>query len=86
MNSDIVFVTAPEGLTLTPENCTPLEPGDDSGRGSFVFFNEASMYMSSETNHPTLAQAKLAGHSGTVDFKKSAQELFTQYTRASFAA
>jgi hypothetical protein len=55
------------------------------GRASFVFFNEASTFMSSETNHPTLTAAKKAGHGGKFDFKGSAQELFTKHgTSVSF--
>lgn len=53
--------------------------GDDQGRGSIVFFNQASMYAASETGHGTLASAKLAGKSGQSNHSITAQEAFEQY-------
>jgi hypothetical protein len=37
------------------------------------------MYQSSETGHATLGDAIKAGHSGQIDYGKSAQEAFEKY-------
>lgn len=67
-----------------PENSTRIEDGDDEGRGSLVYFNQASMYRSSETDSETIAEAISKGHSGTVDYSGSVQEAFlTLGTRSS---
>jgi len=76
---DIEFLTTDGDVLPTPENRRPLEDGDDEGRGSVVFFNQASMYAASETGHGTIPAAKLAGLPGTSDFKLTAQEAFEQY-------
>lgn len=39
--------------------------GDEQGRGSMVFFNEATMFYGSETGHDTLKAPKEAGGSGS---------------------
>lgn len=73
---DIKFVTT-EGLERpTPANSKPLQRGDDEGRGSLVYFNEATMYQSSETNSATLGDAKKAGHSGKADYGNDVQKAF----------
>jgi hypothetical protein len=54
---DIEFVTTDGNIRPTPENSKPLEEGDHEGRGSVVFFNQASMYAASETGHGTIAAA-----------------------------
>lgn len=72
--ADFKFVTTDgEERIPTPENSTPLEEGDDEGRGSLVYFNQASMYQSSELNCPTLKEAIAEGHHGTVDYRTSIQ-------------
>lgn len=63
----------------TPKNSRPIKEGDEQGRGSFVYFNQATMYQSSETGHATLNDAIKAGHSGKIDYGKSAQEAFEKY-------
>jgi len=63
----------------TPENSRPIEAGDEQGRGSLVFFNQATMYQTSETGHATVGEAVRAGDSGKVDYGESAQEAFTRY-------
>lgn len=73
---DIKFVTTDGDERPTPENSTPLEPGDHKGRGSLIFFNQATMYQSSETNH---AATKLAGYSGKTDYPQSIQEGFEKF-------
>lgn len=75
--SDIEFVSTAAGVRPTRENSTHLQEGDKKGRGSFVFFNEATMYQSSETGHSTLEEAKEAGHSGITSFPDDAQAAFS---------
>ena len=78
---DIKFV-ATDGLEcLTPKNSQPVEEGDEYGRGSLVYFNQATMYQTSETSHATIQEATQAGGSGTVDYSLSAQEAFTKYAK-----
>jgi hypothetical protein len=79
--SAIQFVMV-DGLERpTPENSRPMRAGDEAGRGSLVFFNQATMYQTSETGHATLHDAVEAGHSGKVDYGLSAQEAFTRYAK-----
>jgi hypothetical protein len=72
-------VTTKDGEYPTIENCTPIQPGDEEGRMSLVYFNEASMHQSAETGHATLKLAKLAGQSGTTNYGKDAQTAFQKY-------
>jgi hypothetical protein len=44
-----------------------------------VFFNQASMYMSSETGFSTLEKARSAGSTGRTSFPASAQEAFLMH-------
>ncbi|KAJ6596573.1 hypothetical protein B0H10DRAFT_2197131 [Mycena sp. CBHHK59/15] len=68
----------------TPENTRPIQEGDREGRGSMVFFNQATMRTLPETGHDTLKEARHRGHSGTSDFTGTAQEIFSR-TRAECA-
>ncbi|KAF9471067.1 hypothetical protein BDN70DRAFT_901632 [Pholiota conissans] len=79
--ADFKFVTTDGNERPTPQNSTPLEEGDDEGRGSLVYFNQASLYQSSELDHPTVAAAKASGLSGVVDFPSSVQEAFQKYSK-----
>jgi len=72
-------VTAPEGVVPTHDGQATLLSGDDEGHGSVVFFNQASMYMTSETGFPTLNAARAAGETGKVSFPASAQEAFLMH-------
>jgi hypothetical protein len=56
-----------------------MQIGDGDGRGSLVYFNQATMYQSSETGHPTLRAAIKAGQSGKIDYGASAQQAFMEY-------
>jgi hypothetical protein len=61
----------------TPSNSEDITGHDDQGRGSFVFFNQASMFQGPETGHDTLKEARAHGHSGKSDAQKTAQEAFS---------
>ncbi|KAF8200141.1 hypothetical protein BJ912DRAFT_836551, partial [Pholiota molesta] len=74
--TDFKFVTTDGDERPLPGNSTPIEDGDDEGRGSLVYFNQASMYRSSETDNETVAEAIAKGHSGKVDYSASVQEAF----------
>lgn len=58
----------------------PIKPGDDEGRVSIVFFNQASMYRSSELNGDSVAQAKLKGKSVTRNYGEDVQKAFDSQT------
>lgn len=75
--SDIKFVSAPEGELPTPANSVALHEADSEGRGSLVFFNQASLFQSSETDSATLAEARRAGRSTTTDYGEDAQAAFS---------
>ncbi|KAF8160069.1 hypothetical protein B0H34DRAFT_858712 [Crassisporium funariophilum] len=77
--SDFKFVTTEGDERPTPENSTPLEEGDGDGRGSLVYFNQAVMYMSSETDSATLKEATKKGHSGKTDYGKAIQDGFEKH-------
>lgn len=68
---DVEFVRT-NGEIPTFENSTPINGAD--GRGSCVWFNQATMFQSTELGYDTVADAKQAGSSGTSDF----QELLNQ--------
>lgn len=71
---DIKFVTTEGDALPTPENCRPIQDGDDDGRGSVVWFNMATMFQSSESGADTLKEVRERGESGYADM--SAQEAF----------
>lgn len=77
---DFEFVVTESGDYPTPANSRPLNDEID-GRGSFVYFNEASMYQNSETGYDTLTQARADGHSGTTDYGSDAKQAFTHMGR-----
>ena len=65
----------------TPENSRPIKAGDESGRGSLVYFNQATMYQSSETGYATVGEAIEAGDSGKSDYGVNAQMAFTKHAK-----
>ncbi|KAF9026649.1 hypothetical protein BDZ89DRAFT_1134689 [Hymenopellis radicata] len=81
---NVDIVTTPDGTCPTPENSKPLagptltrpenvseedwEAGN--GRGSVVWFNQASMFQTSETGFKTLTVARKAGHSGNANIEE----------------
>ncbi|TFK58970.1 hypothetical protein BDN72DRAFT_906257 [Pluteus cervinus] len=75
---DIQFIDTYQGSL--PEK-KDAEPGDVKGRGSMVFFNQASMFQSSELDFDTVAAAKLAGHEGKSDFPADIQAAFQKYSQ-----
>ncbi|KAF9474801.1 hypothetical protein BDN70DRAFT_898677 [Pholiota conissans] len=75
---DIKFVTTEGEERPTPQNSTPIGEGDDKGRGSLVYFNQASMYQSSETGCSTLKEAiRTQVHSGRLDKETTIQQAFS---------
>jgi hypothetical protein len=56
-----------------------MQDGDEEGRCSLVYFNQAMMYQCSETGYSGISEAKKAGHSGTTDFPRDAQQAFEKY-------
>ncbi len=48
----------------------PIVPGDDEGRISVVFFNQASMYRASELDGDSVLQAKKKGKCATRNYGK----------------
>ena len=74
--ADFKFVTTEGDVRPTPENSTPIMPGDDEGRVSVVFFNQAQMYRSSELDGDSVAEAKSKGKSAVRDFGADSQAAF----------
>ena len=72
-------MTAPEGVVPMCDSPSTLLAGDDKCHGSIVFFNQASMYMTSETDFPTLSAARAVGQIGKVSFPASAQKAFLMH-------
>lgn len=73
------FVTVDGTERPTRENSRPIAEGDDNGRGSLVFFNQATMRTGPVTGYNTLKEARLHGHSGTVDYGNDIQAAFEKY-------
>ncbi|PPQ98313.1 hypothetical protein CVT26_013513, partial [Gymnopilus dilepis] len=74
---DIEFVLT-DGEKPTPQNSTPLGGEGDEGRGSLVFFNQASMYKGAETGFDTLMAARSAGMSGSTSSAEQIKLAFSQ--------
>jgi hypothetical protein len=66
-----------DGEYPTQNNSMPISEDGEFGRGSWVFFNQASMYQASETGHETLSAARNAGHTGRTNFALDAQAAFS---------
>lgn len=83
---DIEFVVTDANVTKpTKQNSKPLNDG--SGRGSFVYFNQASMFTAPETGYDTLWEAGEAGVSRRRDYGEDAAAAFTIHgTRATMPA
>lgn len=76
---DFQFVSVEGDERPTRANSTPLQDSGD-GRGSFVFFNQASMYQSSETGYNTLKEAKIKGrHSGKTSYAAGLNQALSNY-------
>ncbi|KIJ45463.1 hypothetical protein M422DRAFT_46541 [Sphaerobolus stellatus SS14] len=75
---DIKFVIT-NGDRPTPANSEPMNE-DEHGRGSLVFFNQATMFQSSETGKGTLVEAKKAGHSSKTDYAIDVQAAFEHHS------
>ncbi|PPQ97406.1 hypothetical protein CVT26_006808 [Gymnopilus dilepis] len=67
-----------DGEKPTPKNSTPLGGLGDEGRGSLVFFNQASMYRGAETGFDTLTEARSAGMSGSISSAEQVNLAFSQ--------
>ncbi|KAF8237641.1 hypothetical protein L208DRAFT_1245828, partial [Tricholoma matsutake] len=73
---------ATDGLQRpTPANSRPITAGDECGRGSLVYFNQATMYQTSETGYATIGEAVEAGDLGKVDYGMSTQAAFTKHAK-----
>lgn len=55
----VELVTTEDGSRPTRENSVPLDGG--SGRGSAVWFNQATMFQTAELGYDTMADAEEAG-------------------------
>ncbi|KAF8955740.1 hypothetical protein BDZ97DRAFT_1764553 [Flammula alnicola] len=60
----LVIYLIPDGEKPTPEKSRPLGGEGDEGRGSLVYFNQATMYHGPETSYDTLQEARKAGLTG----------------------
>ncbi|TFK62981.1 hypothetical protein BDN72DRAFT_902767 [Pluteus cervinus] len=75
-NIDMHILLVPEGETPTPSNSVRLSESGEEGRGSIVFFNQASIFQSSETNSLNLKEAKKKGIPTTRNFVVDAADGF----------
>ena len=72
------IVTTKDRVEPTPDNSDDITNRSSHGRGSLVFFNQASMFQSSETNSRNLAEAKAKGHTGVADYSNIVLNSFTK--------
>ncbi|KAJ7226363.1 hypothetical protein B0H12DRAFT_1077795 [Mycena haematopus] len=87
--SILTYITKSGGLEVvytaldvdkpTPQNSTPAVPGDEAGRGSIVFFNQATMRHGPVTGSDTLKEAGEAGHSCTTDYGTDINVAFRKF-------
>jgi hypothetical protein len=78
--ADIEFLITEDGSHPTPQNSKSIAvDGDECGRGSIVFFNEATMFYGPETGYTALAEARKAQESGCVDFGLVAKRAFEKF-------
>ncbi|TFK67546.1 hypothetical protein BDN72DRAFT_842893 [Pluteus cervinus] len=77
---DEIHVVTTDGSLPTHANSTPIVEDRACGRGSVVFFNQATMFQSSETDSSTLEEAISKGHSGKRDFAADIQQSFPTMT------
>lgn len=78
--ADFKFVTVDGTERPTPENSTPIVDTDGRGRGTFVYFNQSSMYQSAETDSDTLADAARAQKETTVSYSESVKAALEDYS------
>ncbi|KAJ6609360.1 hypothetical protein B0H10DRAFT_2225997 [Mycena sp. CBHHK59/15] len=65
---DIQLVTTDGNERPTRTNSRPIQDGDANGRGSLVFFNQATMRNGPVFDCHTLKEARACGQTGTVDY------------------
>jgi hypothetical protein len=76
---DVKWVTVDGNERPTPENSQPLQAGDGDGRGSLVFFNQATMRTLPETGYNTMKESVANGGSGKIDFGDCLQSALEKY-------
>ncbi|TFK63320.1 hypothetical protein BDN72DRAFT_902511 [Pluteus cervinus] len=72
---DIKFVVT-DGERPTRENAREVQDGDESGRGSIVFFSQASMFQTAETGYDSLNKAHKVGLNTDKDILKDTLAYF----------
>ncbi|TFK60128.1 hypothetical protein BDN72DRAFT_864607 [Pluteus cervinus] len=78
---DAIDIITTGGERPTRENPASIQGGKDYGRGSVVFFNQATMFHC-ETGSATIKVAKSRGHSGATDFVADVDHSFPVLTQA----
>jgi hypothetical protein len=77
---DFKFVLVDGDERPMQANSTPLTSEDGEGCGSFVFFNQASMYQSSKTGYNTLKDARIKGrHSGKTSYAAGLEQALSKF-------
>jgi hypothetical protein len=76
--TDIRFVST-NGEQPTPLNSHDFTEKNDGGRGSLVFFNQASMFQGPETGYDSLETARVNGHDGISDYGAIADQAFEKF-------
>ena len=62
------------------QNSTSIEAGDEEGRASLVFFNQASMYRCSTLDGSSVIEADGNGIDTTTDYGEDIQQAFQKMT------
>jgi hypothetical protein len=65
LKQDVEFVLTHDGQLPNKDNSTPLDGAD--GRGSCVWFNQETMFQSSELGYGTVQEAAAAGADTSCD-------------------
>ncbi len=80
---DIHFLRSANGLPPTKTTALPLNDEGATGRGSMVFFNEATTYQTAELQYRTKKEAAEAGENVSRDFGSDANAAFHRNIRFS---
>jgi hypothetical protein len=75
--ADLNLVLTDHDEQPTPLNSRRILPGDPSGRGSIVLYNQAAMFVGPETGYDTLGEARQHYKPGTRNFAEDIRSAFT---------
>ncbi|KAG6374572.1 hypothetical protein JVT61DRAFT_3925 [Boletus reticuloceps] len=77
---DLDIIASDSPPDLTKRGWYPKWSNDAEGRGSLVWFNQASMIQSAEIGYSSITAAQKAGAKATTNFQSDADKYFAPAT------